>query len=479
MPDSKTKTIDPISRVISGGYCVGCGGCAVADPTIQISLNQFGQYQANPSEDSAPKAEASKVCPFADGNPNETQLAEALFSNHASFDEHIGYHIATYAGWVSEDTFRTNGSSGGMGSWILCELLEQGLVDRIVHVGPIDRDSDSSPLFGFQISSSAEEVRRNSRSHYYPIEYSQTIRQLLDEKLTFAVVGIPCFIKSLRLLARQMPELHERMVYAVGLVCGHLKSTAFAELLAWQCDITPKQLQSINFRSKIEGQKASDYGVKATGLVDGKTVERAESNRNLYGSNWGLGFFKYKACEFCDDVMAELADITIGDAWLPKYEQDHRGTNLVITRNPDLEAICHHAKQANRIHLERISIDDTIASQDAGFRHRRDGLAYRLHMEKQNGNWHPNKRMEPGFSHLNKRRRRLLSLRYRMSQESHDAFLEAKTASDIKVFINRMHPISNAHGLLCLSGSRAFIVRVKQLAASTLKRLRRSKSQPR
>ena len=87
--------------------------------------------------------------------------------------------------------------------------------------------------------------------------------------------------------------------------------------------------------------------------------------------------------------------------------------------------------------------------------------------------------MEPGFSHLNKRRRRLLSLRYRMSQESHDAFLEAKTASDIKVFINRMHPISNAHGLLCLSGSRAFIVRVKQLAASTLKRLRRSKSQPR
>lgn len=41
----------------------------------------------------------------------------------------------------------------------------------------------------------------------------------------------------------------------------------------------------------------------------------------------------YKACDFCDDVFAETADIALGDAWLPEYVQDGNGTNVVVTRN--------------------------------------------------------------------------------------------------------------------------------------------------
>ena len=28
---------------------------------------------------------------------------------------------------------------------------------------------------------------------------------------------------------------------------------------------------------------------------------------------------KYKACDFCDDVFGEVADVVFGDAWVEKY----------------------------------------------------------------------------------------------------------------------------------------------------------------
>ena len=41
--------------------------------------------------------------------------------------------------------------------------------------------------------------------------------------------------------------------------------------------------------------------------------------------------FKYKACDFCDDVFAETADVVVGDAWIPKYLT--QGNSLVVTRS--------------------------------------------------------------------------------------------------------------------------------------------------
>ena len=37
------------------------------------------------------------------------------------------------------------------------------------------------------------------------------------------------------------------------------------------------------------------------------------------------------ACEFCDDVVGETADMSVGDAWLPGYVSDWRGTSVVVS----------------------------------------------------------------------------------------------------------------------------------------------------
>jgi coenzyme F420 hydrogenase subunit beta len=428
-------------QVIDGGFCVGCGACAAVTPRVAMQFDEAGRYVARPDSGSEESETAAAVCPFADGTPDEDQLGRELFSAYAVHDPHLGYSIATYAGWVNEDGFRERGSSGGLGSWILCELLRQNHVDAVVHVVAGSRISEGGPLFEYGISTSVDRVLTNAKSRYYPIELSEAIAAILQTPARYAVVGIPCFLKALRLSARQNPLLRERITYTVGLVCGHLKSQAFAEMLGWQCGIPPADLQAIDFRRKISGRGASNYGITAVGrsAAGDRVVEKA--NTELYGSNWGLGYFKYKACDFCDDVMAELADVTVGDAWLPEYEPDSRGTNIVVARLPFLARLLEAAAAEGRIHLEALAKDRVIASQAGGFRHRRDGLRYRLWLADQAGWWRPKKRVAPSASHLSARDKKIFELRSRLAEQSHTAFLKAKQAGKASVFERLMEPL--------------------------------------
>jgi len=405
---------------------------------LRMSLDEFGKLRPvlDLSIHNDPKVQL--VCPFSDEALNEDLLGKEIFGNQISHNEKLGYFINTYAGHVLESDFRDRGSSGGMGSWILVELLRQGLVDKVIHVRGNSPSNDDPKLFSFDISSEIDEIRRGAKSRYYPVEMSNVISVMRRTPGRYVIVGIPCFIKAIRLLAREDPLIAQRIKFCVGLVCGHLKSAKFAEFQAWQCGIKPDNLLSIDFRTKLSGLPADKYGIEVKGK-DG--MERISPVSQLYGHDWGLGFLKYNACDFCDDVVAETADITIGDAWLPKYVRDSRGTNIVIVRNALFDKLIQAAIKDGRIVMERITPGETIASQESGFRHRREGLAYRLYKADQRVLWHPPKRVKPNRFRFNYLFRKIQQYRMLISRHSHLAFLEAVAADDLSLFVRRMAPL--------------------------------------
>src|SRR5690606_28586708 len=69
----------------------------------------------------------------------------------------------------------------------------------------------------------------------------------------------------------------------------------------------------------------------------------------IYGTGYAAGFFKPKACDYCDDVLAETSDIAIGDAWLKKYVHDPKGTSLLVVRNADIEEVLKNAQKNGQI----------------------------------------------------------------------------------------------------------------------------------
>jgi len=152
------------------------------------------------------------------------------------------------------------------------------------------------------------------------------------------------------------------------------------------------------------------------------------------GGDWGFGCFKYNACDFCDDVVGELSDISFGDAWLPEYLGDSSGTNVIITRNEQLANLLVQASQSKRIYLEPISPEQVVESQAGGFRHRRTELPYRLHVKEREGEWRPKKRVEASTKTTNRERKMVQDIRMKVPQLSNEAFREAKKTGNLDVF---------------------------------------------
>lgn len=438
--DTNLKTL--LNNVVAKDYCIGCGICAsLSDSPLKMKLNEDGKYQ--PFLDESVEANDMKinplaVCPFSNDNKNETEIGNDVFGHieNISFNEYTGYVLKNYAGYVKKGEFRQKGSSGGMGNWIAAQLLKNDMVDGILHIKSADQEKGL--LFEYEISYTEAQLFSGAKSKYYPIELSQVIQLMREKEGRYAVIGIPCYLKGLRLLADQDPIVKDRIKFFLGLVCGHLKSDMFAKSIGWQLGIEPNNLETIDFRKKLEGKAANDYGVEVTGEKDGEHAVLSAPTKSMYTTNWGHGLFKYNACEFCDDVLGETADITVGDAWLPEYSHDGMGTNIITVRNPAILKVIE--ENIGELYLEEISSEKIYQSQAGGFRHRRDGLAYRLHLTDQKKEWRPIKRVEPN-SKMSRKRKKIYTKRMELSKESFNAYKAAEKEQNFEVFVDYMNPL--------------------------------------
>jgi coenzyme F420-reducing hydrogenase beta subunit len=327
-------------------------------------------------------------------------------------------------------------------------LLERKLVDAVIHVVPCQRENAGAPIFGYAISYTPEQVRAGAKSRYYPVEISGALKQARETELRYAFVGVPCFIKAVRLLQRQESWARERIRFCVGLVCGHLKSAGFGEFLAWQCGVKPDELREVDFRWKLAGRPADHYGIKLAyeRLNAAHTLVRPMDE--LTGDAWGHCLFQVPACNYCDDVVAETADIAIGDAWLPDYTADSGGTNVVINRSETLEQLLTYGVKNRELELRRIAPEMVVKSQAGGFRQRREGLAIRLHNRKQNRAWAPAKRFSALPLVNDRKRQELILLREQMAHASHAAFQEARRSGSLTPYFERMAPLARRYNQL-------------------------------
>jgi hypothetical protein len=145
---------------------------------------------------------------------------------------------------------------------------------------------------------------------------------------------------------------------------------------------------------------------------------------NLADGDWGAGFFQNSACNFCDDVVAETADLSFGDAWVEPYSSDGRGTNVVIARSRVLENLLATGIEEGRLKLEPVDSEFVHETQAAGLRQRREGLAYRLSWRR--FGVQPRKRVTAGSQKLSARRKLIYRLRSLISAWSHRVFWFAR-----------------------------------------------------
>lgn len=413
--------MNEIDKAIAAGNCIGCGACAFAFPSdYGMRLSFEGHFEAQTLEE-RPAFDASPICPMVGISQNETEIAEGLFPDLPK-DEQIGKHLSTFASHVMDGSYRDRGGSGGLVTWLAVELLRRNLVDAVIHVKPAG-SADDPLMFRYAVSDNIEEVMEGAKSRYYPIEMSGVLQSIQGTGLRYLVIGLPCFVKAIRLMQNAGLITHDTVPFCVGLVCGHLKSHHFAGYLSAQKGSGPDTLTDFDFRHKIPGRRASDYGFTFRTLDAPDQTKGPWPMTEVNGKDWGEGQFKNPACEFCDDVLAECADIAIGDAWLPNYVADYRGNNIVVTRNKELDTVLREGHARGAISLDAVDVSDVIQSQASGLRHRREGLAHRLARRKSSGVWRPTKRVVPTFA-PDISRRMIYDLRLNIAANSSRIFAE-------------------------------------------------------
>ncbi len=419
------------------GYSVGSGAYSVANAKIETILNEYGEYQYS-FEAEEYLISASSVCCMSNVSDDETTIAHQLYSDveGVKYNSVIGLYKNLYIGYVAEGSYRKNGSSGGMATWLLVELLRRNMIDGVIHVKSTD---GSNVLFEYAISRTEQEIISGAKSRYYPAEYSSMINKIKLSNERFAIVGIPSFITEIRLLQILLPSLKDTIKYTIGLICGHQKSSKYAECLAWQCGIKPGNLRYVDFRKKVLDRPADEYIAEFIGLVDGELVSITKNQSELFGSNWGHGFFKKKFSDYTDDAFNETADISLGDAWLPEYTKDSKGNNIVIVRNDEIASILKEAESDQRLCLDVACEGDIVSSQAGLVHHYKDEIGYRLNKRDVENKWRPRNRVEADGD-LPLLRKWVQDVREDIATLSHKRYREAVAIGDFDHFKKSMRP---------------------------------------
>ncbi|PID33234.1 coenzyme F420 hydrogenase [Candidatus Saccharibacteria bacterium] len=435
--------------VVKNDYSVNSGAYAVVDQNIKMELDELGEYRPVAKDPKKPidwsNPELLKVCSMSDQSPNEDDISQELFSKQkgVNYDPVIGYYTNLYAGHVEVGDFRKKASSGGMATWILEQLLTSKDIDGIIHVKP---GSKSGPMFEYSISTSVKQLRSGAKSRYYPVEFSGALNKIKKLKGNYAVVGIPSFIMEVRLLAKQDRLLKQRIKYTVGLICGHQKTTKYAENLAWQKGIKSKDIKSINFRKKVDQRSAIDYDTEITGSINGKEVKISEPSNSFFACGWGEGYFKANFSDFVDDAFNETADVVLGDAWLPEYIQDSQGNNVVIVRNSKINKIIQSGIKTGQLKLDVVSLEKIKDSQRGLIHHYRDELPYRLRKKDKAGIWRPQKRVEASTK-ISLTKRRVQDMRQKIMNQSKRLYRQAELKDDWSYFQKRLEPMIKKYRL--------------------------------
>lgn len=367
--------------IVPSGLCVGCGLCAGTCPkgALETVWNRYGEYV--PVEQSGRCAECRlclSVCPFWNQQENETTLAGREFKDQSGIQRNTvtGLFLDLFAGYSRVNNHRSRGAAGGLTTWLLERLLTEQLVNRVCCVVS---NNDPDTLFRYAIISSVGDIRSAARSAYYPVELSKVISEILNVDAKYAVVGLPCVLKGLRLAMLRNADLKKRIVVLVGLVCGQQKSRFFAEYLCTVGGGCPSKLKSASFRVKDPTRHHLDHRFEFT-----CGSEQNETTGYVYQSQgmswlWGHDCFKINACNFCDDIMAEVADVTFGDAISEPYCYGKMGANFVVVRSQLIRNLLVGGASAQEIVLDKVPVEAVVTRQKGVALLKRDDLGHRLY----------------------------------------------------------------------------------------------------
>jgi lipopolysaccharide/colanic/teichoic acid biosynthesis glycosyltransferase/coenzyme F420-reducing hydrogenase beta subunit len=430
-------------EAIRAGLDVASGVFSAVSNDVETKPDNCGRYVSLVPSPS-PVAGWDAVCALSGTHLDMTALGWRLFNGADTLHDPVfGYCQSLWAGHVNEPGYRARESPGGVAA---------GMADGIIHVKRSPHPGE--PLFTYQVSRTADEIRDGAASKYHPVELSAVLREVREIPGRYALVGIPSSIFEARLPTLEEAVFAERLAWFIGLVRGHQKTAKWVESLARQTGIEPGTLLNVEFDKKPgPGLTARDYQMEFTSIRNRSLTTIRTETGELFGADCGYGLFKAPFSDYADDVFNEAADIVLGDAWIPPWDTDAGSDSTVIVRNKPLDRLLRPAVQERKLSVEPMCVEQIHRSQHTLIRHTPE-LSWRLESHPRTGRRTPASRTAPSAG-IPLVRRLIQNGRRLTTARSHQYYKTVAGQTNLDRFKARMKRLIIPYDLVCNTGSLA------------------------
>ncbi|MHA1833586.1 MAG: Coenzyme F420 hydrogenase/dehydrogenase, beta subunit C-terminal domain [Candidatus Baldrarchaeia archaeon] len=340
-----------IDLVVRKNLCIGCGTCVGVCPTsaLKMEKNKSGSfYVPSFSKERCINCwNCFEVCPVYEFI--DERKSDLIRCNEKSF---LGNFIKCYIGYSKNLAIRYSSTSGGIATSLLIFALENKIIDGAI-VSVMESTNPFEPK-GI-VAKSKKDILAASGSKYCPVPLNVIIKKILKDGGKYAVVGLPCHIYGLKLSESLISKLKTQIKIHLGLFCSNMPGFKATEYILSLLSYKKEDVLSIEYRGH------GWPGYMELKLIDGNRIFIPS---DIY---WGTGFGQYFSpvgCLLCYDQTNELADISLGDAWIKSImENDKIGTSLIISRTKVGQDLIDLAVRNNIIEIKEIDGSDVLRSQ--------------------------------------------------------------------------------------------------------------------
>lgn len=334
-----------LQPVIENDLCIGCGACMAADPSLGLRLDPIKQI-FEPTHVS--NALAASVCPAIAVDYRELQEARFPGEKPGPFGVVRSVLIAQ-----SVDLDRNlRASSGGIIKELVLALLERDDVDGVISLDHVD-GLDFQP----KLVTDVGQVDSLPGSIYHNLEKHRVLELLRENQGRFVLIAIPCELEGIfSYIYRLEPHLAERVHSTIGLICGWQYSHHALRAICEYKGIDFDQIEDVSYRG---GGPVGKLRIKTRGGEEHFVNRRIDlSYQTAFDRH-----FNTPRCHLCVNHANFLADVVVGDAWLPSTVGTRTGISLVIARTSGAEDLVTALAEAGRVVLTRVTTDEIMESQ--------------------------------------------------------------------------------------------------------------------
>jgi coenzyme F420-reducing hydrogenase beta subunit len=353
-----------LSGVIANDMCIGCGACMFADPTVTVRLHPEKLIY---EPDSPGNQKAADVCPAV--GVDFAGLHEKVFPGLEVSE--YGVVDSVLLAQSTDEVRNVKASSGGLIKELLLDLLDRPDVDGIIaldHVDGLD--------FEAKLLTDAAQIDLLPGSIYHNLSQPKAIQLLRENEGRFVLVAIPCQLEGIyQYIYECEPHLADRIHTTIGLLCGwqysHHAIKAICEYLGADYD----RITDISFRG------GGPVGKLRITTDDGKEV--SASRRVDFGYQVAFDrHFNTPRCHVCINHSNFLADLVVGDAWLPSTVFTKTGISLLICRAPHARATVDRLIERGRVVASEVTTEEIRESQTDRVLFGNFAYAYADHLDR-------------------------------------------------------------------------------------------------